>query len=95
MLNNCQKHSECQGLLILHIPSCIAACRILTVVDLNCYLQVPGPEGSFVFIKDAVYKKPEISLLPFPTYLSKEEEEETLEAQIADEGDVDPFMVAD
>ncbi|XP_010468241.1 PREDICTED: 50S ribosomal protein L3-2, chloroplastic-like [Camelina sativa] len=29
--------------------------------------QVPGAEGNFVFIRDAWYKKPDISKLPFPT----------------------------
>ncbi|KAL3617147.1 60S ribosomal protein L3B [Castilleja foliolosa] len=58
--------------------------------------QVPGATGNFVFIKDAVYKKPDISLLPFPTYLAAEDEDpETLEPLIADMGDADPFMMAD
>ncbi|XP_050218759.1 50S ribosomal protein L3-2, mitochondrial [Mercurialis annua] len=59
--------------------------------------QVPGPEGSFVFIKDAVYKKADISSLPFPTYLRAEDEEEddTSEILSADLGEVDPFMAAD
>ncbi|EEF43190.1 50S ribosomal protein L3-2, mitochondrial [Ricinus communis] len=56
--------------------------------------QVPGAEGNFVFIKDAVYKKPDISKLPFPTYL-RAEDEETTEPLIADLGEMDPFMVAD
>lgn len=63
-----------------------------------CYsLQVPGAEGSFVFVKDAVYKKPNISLLPFPTYFADEDEEDMseLEPLVADLGEVDPFMVAD
>ncbi|KAF2312132.1 hypothetical protein GH714_028196 [Hevea brasiliensis] len=37
--------------------------------------QVPGAEGNFVFIKDAVYKKPDISSLPFPTYFAAEDED--------------------
>ncbi|KAL0903889.1 hypothetical protein M5K25_025948 [Dendrobium thyrsiflorum] len=58
--------------------------------------QVPGAEGNFVFIKDAVYKKPENSLLPFPTYFAPEDEEtQELESLVADLGDVDPFMAAD
>ncbi|XP_047330513.1 50S ribosomal protein L3-2, mitochondrial-like [Impatiens glandulifera] len=58
--------------------------------------QVPGSEGNFVFIKDAVYKKPDISILPFPTYFAPEDEDpEALEPLIADLGDVDPFMAAD
>lgn len=58
--------------------------------------QVPGAEGNFVFIKDAVYKKPEISLLPFPTYFAADDEETLdLEPLVADLGDVDPFMAAD
>nr|CAD1840093.1 unnamed protein product [Ananas comosus var. bracteatus] len=58
--------------------------------------QVPGAEGSFVYIKDAVYKKPEISSLPFPTHFIPEGEDiDELEPLIADLGEVDPFMAAD
>ncbi|ONK63053.1 uncharacterized protein A4U43_C07F10930 [Asparagus officinalis] len=61
--------------------------------------QVPGAEGNFVFIKDAVYKDPKKDkslLLPFPTYFVPEgEETDQLEPLAADMGDVDPFMVAD
>ncbi|KAK9161850.1 hypothetical protein Syun_008191 [Stephania yunnanensis] len=58
--------------------------------------QVPGAEGNFVFIKDAVYKKPDISLLPFPTYFAPEDAEtEELEPIVADLGEMDPFMAAD
>ncbi|CAN0841035.1 50S ribosomal protein L3-2, mitochondrial [Linum grandiflorum] len=57
--------------------------------------QVPGAEGNFVFLKDTVYKKPEISMLPFPTYLPEEGEEEQLEPLVADLGEVDPFMLGD
>ncbi|MCL7051790.1 hypothetical protein MKW94_025004 [Papaver nudicaule] len=58
--------------------------------------QVPGAEGNFVFLKDAVYKKPDISTLPFPTYFSPPEEETSeLEPLVADLGEVDPFMAAD
>uniref|UniRef100_A0A2P2JL74 Large ribosomal subunit protein uL3m n=1 Tax=Rhizophora mucronata TaxID=61149 RepID=A0A2P2JL74_RHIMU len=56
--------------------------------------QVPGNEGDFVFIKDAVYKKPDVSLLPFPTYFAAEGED-TTESLVADLGEVDPFMAAD
>ncbi|BAA92206.1 putative ribosomal protein L3 [Oryza sativa Japonica Group] len=55
--------------------------------------QVPGPQGSFVFVKDSIYKKPDIAKLPFPTYFSQEGESEEL--LVADLGDIDPFMVAD
>ena len=49
-----------------------------------------------MFIKDAVYKKPDASILPFPTYFPAEDEDPTvLEPIIADLGDIDPFMVAD
>jgi large subunit ribosomal protein L3 len=58
-------------------------------------LQVPGPQGSFVFVKDSIYKKPDTALLPFPTYFTQEGEPEDLEPLIADLGDVDPFMAAD
>lgn len=57
--------------------------------------QVPGPQGSFVFVKDSIYKKPDTALLPFPTYFTREGEPEDLEPLIADLGDVDPFMAAD
>lgn len=58
-------------------------------------LQVPGPQGSFIFVKDSIYKKPDTALLPFPTYFTQEGEPEDLEPLIADLGDVDPFMAAD
>lgn len=66
--------------------------------------QVPGAEGNFVFIKDAVYKNPiknekekaKNLQLPFPTHFVAEGEEASeLEPRVADMGDVDPFMVAD
>lgn len=65
--------------------------------SLKSYIsQVPGAEGNFVFIKDSVYKKPDPSLLPFPTYFPEEgEDPTTMDPIIADLGDVDPFMVAD
>ncbi|RDX96543.1 50S ribosomal protein L3-2, chloroplastic, partial [Mucuna pruriens] len=58
--------------------------------------QVPGATGNFVFIKDAVYEKPDISLLPFPTYFVPEDEDtDNLKPLVAELGDVDPFMVTD
>ncbi|KAG2315820.1 hypothetical protein Bca4012_066667 [Brassica carinata] len=58
--------------------------------------QVPGAEGNFVFIKDAYYKKPDVSKLPFPTYLAPEDEDPSaLEPLVADLGEVDPFMLAE
>lgn len=58
--------------------------------------QVPGTEGNFVFIKDAVYKKLNKSVLPFPTYFAADNEDtEKLEPLVADLGEVDPFMVGD
>ncbi|XVF81877.1 hypothetical protein PTKIN_Ptkin15bG0191000 [Pterospermum kingtungense] len=58
--------------------------------------QVPGATGNFVFIKDAVYNKPDVSMLPFPTYFATEDEDtDDLEPLVADLGEVDPFMVAD
>ncbi|KAJ4963020.1 hypothetical protein NE237_022959 [Protea cynaroides] len=58
--------------------------------------QVPGAEGNFVFIKDAVYNKPDISLLPFPTYFAAQDEDVSeLEPFVADLGEIDPFMAAD
>ncbi|XWS08422.1 hypothetical protein CRYUN_Cryun40dG0001100 [Craigia yunnanensis] len=58
--------------------------------------QVPSATGNFVFIKDAVYNKPDVSVLPFPTYFATEDEDATdLEPLVADLGEIDPFMVAD
>ncbi|XP_045805920.1 50S ribosomal protein L3-2, mitochondrial-like [Trifolium pratense] len=58
--------------------------------------QVPGATGNFVFIKDAVYKKPDTSILPFPTYFVPEDEDtDNMKPLVADHGDVDPFMVTD
>lgn len=57
---------------------------------------MPGAEGNFVYIKDAVYKKPDISLLPFPTHFAAEDEDtESLKPLVAELGDVDPFMITD
>lgn len=61
--------------------------------DFN-YFQVPGAEGNFVFIKDSVFKKPDIQILPFPTYFETEDDDNS-EPLVADLGEVDPFMVAD
>ncbi|KAL4590602.1 hypothetical protein LXL04_003539 [Taraxacum kok-saghyz] len=50
--------------------------------------QVPGNEGNFVFIKYAWYKKPDVSMLPFPTYFSTEDEDVTcLEPLVTDLGE--------
>lgn len=58
--------------------------------------QVPGAEGNFVFIKDAVYNKPDHSILPFPTFFTPPDEDPSmLEPMVADLGDVDPFMAAE
>ncbi|XXG70477.1 hypothetical protein AAC387_Pa06g3232 [Persea americana] len=55
-----------------------------------------GAEGNFIFIKDAVYKKPDISLLPFPThFIPSDEDTSELEPLVADLGEIDPFMTAD
>ena len=49
-----------------------------------------------MLIKDAYYKKPDISKLPFPTYLAPEDEDPSvLEPLVADLGEVDPFMLAE
>lgn len=69
--------------------------RILIIMWVE-FLQVPGATGNFVFIKDAIYKKPDVSLLPFPTYFAPEDEDlENFEALVADIGDTDPFLAAD
>uniref|UniRef100_A0A7N0UME2 Large ribosomal subunit protein uL3m n=1 Tax=Kalanchoe fedtschenkoi TaxID=63787 RepID=A0A7N0UME2_KALFE len=58
--------------------------------------QVPGAEGNFVFIRDAFYKKPDISTLPFPTYLPLEDEDiSQLEPLVADLGEADPFLATE
>lgn len=57
---------------------------------------MPGAEGSYVFIRDAVFKKPDISTLPFPTHFAPSDEElSELEPIIADLGEDDPFMAGD
>ena len=49
-----------------------------------------------MFIKDSVFRKPDISTLPFSTYFAPEDEDlSELEPLIADLGDTDPFMAAD
>lgn len=59
-------------------------------------LQVPGSEGGFLFLRDAWCKKPDISKLPFPTYLAPEDEDPSeLKPLVADLGEVDPFMLAE
>jgi large subunit ribosomal protein L3 len=61
-----------------------------------CTTQVPGATGNFVFIKDAVFEKPDTSILPFPTYFVPEDEDtDDMKPLVADLGDVDPFMVTD
>ncbi|CAK8533649.1 unnamed protein product [Lathyrus sativus] len=58
--------------------------------------QVPGATGNFVFIKDAVYEKPDTSILPFPTYFVPEDENtDDMKPLVADLGDVDPFLITD
>jgi large subunit ribosomal protein L3 len=47
-----------------------------------------------VFIKDFVFKKPDIQILPFPTYFEAEDDDNS-EPLVADLGELDPFMVAD
>ncbi|KAL0548493.1 hypothetical protein IC582_012946 [Cucumis melo] len=58
---------------------------------------IPGAEGSFVFIKDAMYKRLNKSaILPFPTYFATDgEDTDKLEPLVADLGEVDPFMIGD
>uniref|UniRef100_A0A7N0UXE8 Large ribosomal subunit protein uL3m n=1 Tax=Kalanchoe fedtschenkoi TaxID=63787 RepID=A0A7N0UXE8_KALFE len=58
--------------------------------------QVLGAQGNFVFIGDAFYKKPDISTLPFPTYLPLEDEDiSQLEPLVDDLGDADPFLATE
>lgn len=43
-----------------------------------------------------MYEKPDISILPFPTYFAPEDEDtDNLKPLVAELGDVDPFMVTD
>ena len=37
--------------------------------------QVPGAKENFMLVKDVVYRKPNASLLPFPTYFPAEDED--------------------
>ena len=71
-------------------------CGLLIFLCMICTTQVPGATGNFVFIKDAVYEKPDTSILPFPTYFVPEDEDsDDMKPLIANLGDVDPFMVVD
>eukprot|EP00897_Mesotaenium_endlicherianum_P007730 jgi/Mesen1/6986/ME000364S06166 len=55
--------------------------------------QVPGHSGNFVLLKDALFKRPDPSVLPFPTHLSSGHEDlSTLEPLTADLGEKDPFV---
>ena len=57
---------------------------------LNFLLQVPGHKGNFVYIRDAFFKKPDFSVVPFPAFEPSEDDD--LSPQIADYGEVDPFL---
>lgn len=84
----------CSGVLgyLVNVDSCF----LIRHWKIFYSLQVPGAEGNFVFIKDAVYKKPDVSMLPFPTYFATEDEDTSeLKPIVADLGEIDPFMVAD
>lgn len=43
-----------------------------------------------MYIRDAFYKKPDFSVVPFPTYEPNEDDD--LSPLIADYGEVDPFL---
>lgn len=91
--------SEFQSLARTYFRIVLCECHWVFLIGHDCdllFLQVPGAEGNFVFIKDAFYKKPDISKLPFPTYLAPEDEDPSeLEPLVADLGEVDPFMLAE
>lgn len=55
--------------------------------------QVPGHSGNFLLLRDATYRRPDISSTPFPTYITTSEED-TLSAppMVADLGESDPFL---
>lgn len=99
------KQSECNKIdpagRIGHWPctfesSLLSFCIRLYIHGSFSSLQVSGAEGNFVFIKDAVYKKANVEILPFPTYYAPEDEQtEQLKLLVADLGEVDPFMTAD
>ncbi|CAK9211834.1 unnamed protein product [Sphagnum troendelagicum] len=52
--------------------------------------QVPGHKGNFVYIKDAFYKKPDLSVLPFPTYFASADDDTS--PLIAELGETDPYL---
>lgn len=55
--------------------------------------QVPGHSGNFVFVRDSIFRKPDPSTLPFPTFFPPEDEDvSSLEPLVADSGDADPFL---
>jgi large subunit ribosomal protein L3 len=51
---------------------------------------VPGHKGNFVYIKDAFYKKPDLSVLPFPTYFASVDDDTS--PLIAELGETDPYL---
>ncbi len=54
------------------------------------WVQVPGHKGNFVYIKDAFYKKPDLSVLPFPTYFASVDDDTS--PLIAELGETDPYL---
>ncbi|KAL3687397.1 hypothetical protein R1sor_013706 [Riccia sorocarpa] len=58
--------------------------------------QIPGHNGNFVELTDAVYKKPDPSTLPFPTFFaSPDEDVNSLQPLEVDLGEADPFLADD
>lgn len=78
--------------LDLYILSTYYAHILLVIL---VYYRYEG-EGDFIFLKDALYKKPDISTLLFLTYFSTEDEDvSSLKPLVADLGKTDLCMATD
>lgn len=55
--------------------------------------QVPGHNGNFVLLRDAFFKRPDVSKTPFPTHFADADEDvSSLQPLTADMGDADPYL---
>ncbi|GAQ83901.1 Mitochondrial ribosomal protein L3 precursor [Klebsormidium nitens] len=56
--------------------------------------QVPGHKGNFVFIRDALRKKPDTEVTPFPTFFAPPDEDlSAVTPMTAPAPDIDPYVV--
>lgn len=57
-------------------------------------MQVPGHKGNFVFIKDAIRKKPDKEVTPFPTFFAMPDEDLSVVTPLtAPAPELDPYVV--